>query len=108
MFIFVIEAYDKNNKVIVDAMDQINTSQLNWQEHDQVSWKYFQATSLLKERDKKTYKTNKNMVNVLTNLKPTMCHAFIKDQIQMPLRINIYESSSNEQPLSNSQDTNED
>jgi len=37
-----------------------------------------------------------------------MCHAFIKDQIQMPLRINIFESSSDEQPLPNSQDTNED
>jgi hypothetical protein len=29
MFMFVIEAYDKNNKVIIDAMDQINTSQLD-------------------------------------------------------------------------------
>ncbi len=28
MFMHVIEAFDKNNKVIVDAMDWINTSQL--------------------------------------------------------------------------------
>ncbi len=47
---FVIESYDKNNKVIIDAMDQINTSQLDWQECDQVSWKDFQATSQVLER----------------------------------------------------------
>jgi hypothetical protein len=51
---------------------------------------------------------NKNMVNVLVNLSFAICHAFIKDQIQMPSQINIFESSSNEQPLSNSQDTHED
>jgi hypothetical protein len=45
MFMFVIEAYDKNNKVIIDAMDQINTSQLDWQKQDQVLWKDLQTTS---------------------------------------------------------------
>jgi hypothetical protein len=51
---------------------------------------------------------NKNMVSVLTSLSFTMCQAFIKDQIQMPSQINISKPSSNEQPLPNSQDTNED
>jgi hypothetical protein len=51
---------------------------------------------------------NKNMVSVLTNLSFAMCHAFIKNQTQMPPPINIFKSSSNEQPLLNSQDTNED
>ncbi len=62
----------------------------------------------LKERDKKVYKMNKNMVSVLANLNFAMCQTFIKDQIQMHSQINIFESSSNEQPLPNSQDTNED
>jgi hypothetical protein len=48
------------------------------------------------------------MVSVLANLNSAMCHAFIKDQIQMPLWINIFEWSSDEQPLSNNQDTNEE
>jgi len=48
------------------------------------------------------------MVSVLTNLSFAMCHAFIKDQTQMPPLINIFKSSSDEQPLLNSQDTNED
>jgi hypothetical protein len=37
----------------------------------------------LKERDRKVYKMNKNMVSVLANLSFAMCQTFIKDQIQM-------------------------
>ncbi len=48
----------------------------------------------LKERDKKVYKMNKNMVSVLANLSFAMCQTFIKDQIQMHSQINIFESSS--------------
>jgi hypothetical protein len=55
-----------------------------------------QHLKYLKERDKKPYKMNKNMVNVLTNLNFVMCHAFINYQTQMPPLINIYELSSNE------------
>jgi hypothetical protein len=62
----------------------------------------------LKEKDKKAYKMSKNMVSVLANFNSAMCHVFIKDQIQMPPPINISKSSSDEQPLLNNQDTNED
>ncbi len=32
----------------------------------------------LKNKDKKTHKMNKHMVNVLSNFNIVMCHAFIK------------------------------
>ncbi len=110
MFMHVIEAFDKNNKLIVDAMDRINTSQL---EIDKNKTKFHDKTfkqhlKYLKERDNKTYKMNNNTVNVLTNLSSVMCRAFIKYQTQMPPPINISKSSSDEQPLLNTQDTNED
>jgi len=38
----------------------------------------------LKEKNKKILKMNNNMVIVLSNLRITMCHAFICDEIQMP------------------------
>jgi hypothetical protein len=50
---------------------------------------------------------NKNMVNVLSSLNSTMCHAFIKDQSQMLPPINISKSFSNDLALPNNQDTNE-
>jgi hypothetical protein len=37
----------------------------------------------LKEKNKKIFKMNNNMVIVLSNLRITMCHAFIGDEIQM-------------------------
>jgi hypothetical protein len=55
-----------------------------------------QHLKYLKERDKKLYTMNKNMVNVLTNISSMMYHACIKDQTQMPPPINSFESSSNE------------
>ncbi len=39
-----------------------------------------QHLKYLKERDKKAYKMNKNMVNVLANFNFAMCHVFIKYQ----------------------------
>jgi hypothetical protein len=41
-------------------------------------------------------RTNKNMVNVLSNLITTMCHAFIQDRKLMPPHVNLVDSSSNE------------
>ncbi len=105
----VIEACDKNSKVIVNAMDHINIRQL---EIDKNKTKFHDKTfkqhlKYLKEKDKKAYKMNKNMASVLINLSFVMYHAFIKDQTQMPLPINISKLSFDEQPLLNNQDTNE-
>jgi len=61
----------------------------------------------LKERDKKAYKMNKNMVSVLSSLNSTMCHALIKYHSQMLPPINISKSFSNDLALPNNQDTNE-
>jgi hypothetical protein len=109
VFMHVIEACDKNSKVIVNAMDHINIRQL---EIDKNKTKFHDKTfkqhlKYLKEKDKKAYKMNKNMASVLINLSFVMYHAFIKDQTQMPLPINISKLSFDEQPLLNNQDTNE-
>ncbi len=46
MFMPIIEAFDKNNKVIIDAMDQCQHKLAwDWQERDQVSWEDSQTTS---------------------------------------------------------------
>jgi hypothetical protein len=62
----------------------------------------------LKERDKKAHKKTKNMVNVLSNLNITMCHAFIKDQNLMPLPINLSYSLFDDQSTMNNQDITEE
>jgi hypothetical protein len=46
----IIETFDKNHKVTIDAMDQCQHKLAsNWQEQDQVSWEDFQATSQVLE-----------------------------------------------------------
>jgi hypothetical protein len=65
-------------------------------------------SSTLKERNKKAYKMNKNMVNIISNFNFAMCHVFIRDQLQKKLLINMFKSSSNDLALLKSQDTNED
>jgi hypothetical protein len=50
---------------------------------------------------------NKNVVSVLSNFNPTTCHAIIKNQLQMPPPINMFESSFNDLSLPNNQNTNE-
>jgi hypothetical protein len=90
-------------------MNCINISQL---EIDKNKTKFCEKTfkhpfKYLKERDNTAYKMNKNMVNVLSNLNSTMCHAFIKDKSQMLPPTNISKSLSNDLALPNSQDTNE-
>jgi len=78
-FSHVIETINKNNKQIVEGMDQIlNLTQLQIEDcHikiDMNQLKYF------KERNKRIFKTN-NMVIVLSDLKITMCDVFIYDAI---------------------------
>jgi hypothetical protein len=46
---------------------------------------------------------NKNMVNILSNLSMAMCHAQIKDQSLMPLPINQFDFSCDDQTTTNSQ-----
>lgn len=41
--------------------------------------------SYFKLRDKNVHKMKKHMVHVLSNLNVVICHAFIKDQVMMPL-----------------------
>ncbi len=117
MFMHVIKAFDKNSKVIINTMDWINTSMLKIDKNKTKSHEktFKQHLKYLKERDKKAYKMNKNMVSVLVNmvsvlvnLNFVMCHAFVKGQTQMPPLINISKLSSDEQPLLNNRDTNED
>jgi len=93
----------------VTIVDFINISQL---EIDKNKTKSCEKTfkhpfKYLKERDKKAYKMNKNMVSVLSSLNSTMCHALIKYQSQMLPPINISKSFSNDLALPNNQDTNE-
>lgn len=59
-----------------------------------------------KEKDKKYYKMNKNMENVLSNLSFALCHTFIQDKTQMPPPIHMFELSSTEKPMLNNQNTN--
>jgi hypothetical protein len=50
---------------------------------------------------------NKNVLSVLSNFNSITYHAFIKNQLQMPPPINMFEPSSNDLALPNNQDTNE-
>jgi hypothetical protein len=88
---FVIEAMDKHNKILVDTMDQINIVELgidnNWTKFQEKTFK--PHLNYLNKRDTKAYKMNKNVVNVLFNLNSTFCHAFIKDQTQLLPLVNI-------------------
>jgi len=98
IFLQVIEFTNKNNKVLVDAMDQINSTHIdlykNMTKYTDNNFK--EHLKYLKDKDKKTHKMNKQMVNVLSNLSITMCHAFIKDQSLMPWGVYIFNSKSNE------------
>jgi hypothetical protein len=101
MFLPIIETIDKNNMIFMDAMDYINTSQLEIDKNRTKFHKsiFKQHFKYLKERDKKTYKMNKSIVNVISNFNFAMCHVFIRDQLQMFLLINIFKSSSNDLAL---------
>lgn len=95
VFTLVIGAINKNSKVLVDAMDWINSIQLdidkNITKMQEKTLK--QYLKYLKEQDKMAHKMNKNMVNILSSLSMTMCHVQIKDQSLMPLPINQFDSS---------------
>jgi hypothetical protein len=41
--------------------------------------------------------TSKNLVNVLANLKTTLCHDFIQNQTNIPLLVNILSNSSKDE-----------
>jgi hypothetical protein len=58
------------------------------------------------ERDQKNYNMNKNMENVLSNMSFALCHTFIQDKTLMPRPINMFELSSNEEPMVNNQNKN--
>ncbi len=88
----------------MDAMDHINTNPFkihkNKTKSHEMAFKHFKY---LKERDKKVHKMNNNMVRVWANLSYVMCHAFIKEQLQMPPPI-MFKSSFDDLALLNNQD----
>ncbi len=93
----------KPNKVLVDAMDQINSMQLNIDKNKTKAQEktFKQHLKYLKENDKKVHKTKKNMVNFLSNLNIAMCYVFIKDQLLMPPLVNLSNSSFDDQLVVN-------
>ncbi len=83
--------------IIVDAMNQINTNQLEIDKNmTKRHEKTFKHLKYVKKRSKKVHKMNKNMVSVLSNLSFAMYHAFIKVQLQMPPPIIMFESLSDD------------
>jgi hypothetical protein len=46
-------------------------------------------TKISQKKDKKIFKTNNNMVAILSKLSTTMCHAFIFDKTQMSTLVNL-------------------
>jgi hypothetical protein len=82
----MIEFTNKNNKVLVDAMDQINSTHIDLYKNmtKYMDNNFKEHLTYLKDKDKKTHKMNKQMVNVLSNFSIMMCHVFIKDQSFMP------------------------
>ncbi len=86
VFSLVIEFANKNNKLLVDAMDKINCIQLEIkQQHSNAHECSFKThIYYIKACDKKFYRMNKSMVNVLSTFNTILCHAFIKDFTCMP------------------------
>jgi hypothetical protein len=82
----VIEFANKNNKLLVDAMDKTNCIQLEIkQQHSSVHECSFKThIYYFKTHDKKLHRMNKSMVNVLSIFNIIFCHAFIKDLTHMP------------------------
>jgi hypothetical protein len=74
IFTPIIEAMDQNNKIVVEATDQISFMQL----HINKNKKKFQEKAFkqhlqyLKDKDKKIQKMHNNMVSVLSNLNMAM------------------------------------
>jgi len=68
------------------AMDYISFVQLDIDKNRTKFLKntFKQNLQYLKERDKKVHKMHKSMVNVLSNLNMTTCHAFIEDWNLIP------------------------
>jgi hypothetical protein len=87
----------------MDAMDWIDLVQLNIDKNNTKyqDKKFKEHFKYLKERNKKTHKINKHMMNVVSNFIIVMCHAF--HQPFMPLLINLFEYDYNDQPLENNQ-----
>jgi hypothetical protein len=44
----------------------------------------------MKSKTKNIHHVNKNMMNALTNLSITMCHAFIQNKDEMPSQVNMF------------------
>jgi hypothetical protein len=87
----------------MDAMNHINTNQLEIDKNvTKPHEKTFKHLKYVKEINKKVHKMNKNMVSVLSKLNYAMYHAFIKVQLQMPPRIIMFESLSDDLALLNS------
>jgi hypothetical protein len=61
-------------------MDQINSTHFNFYKNmtKYLNNNFKEHLKYLKNKDKKTHKMNKHMVNVLSNFNIVMCHAFIK------------------------------
>jgi len=84
-FSLVIEFADKNNKLLVDGMDKINCIQLEIKQQHSSAHECSFKTHIyyFKGRDKKLYRMNKSMVNVLSAFNIILYHAFIKDLKRM-------------------------
>lgn len=101
VFALVMEATKKMRKHLLDAMDRINSTQQKLEKtkvraNIKMTKKHIEY---LKARDKKILKMNKQMVNVLSNLSTTMCHAFIKDPTLIPAPVNLSQSSDEQPPF---------
>jgi hypothetical protein len=66
-FSLVIEFTNKNNKILVDAMEKINVVQLEIEQHcsENQNYNFKEHLHHFKTRDKRVHQMNKNIVNVL-------------------------------------------
>jgi hypothetical protein len=109
MFLPIIKTINKNNKIIEDAMDFMNTSLFEIDNNKTKSHEntWLTRSQVFEREKKKAYKMNTNVINIWSNFNPATCHVFITSQSQMPPPINMFESSSNDSALLNNQNTNE-
>ncbi len=86
-------------------MDQIKSTHLDLYKNmiKYLDNNFKEHLKYLKDKDKKTHKMNKQMVNLLSNFNIAMCHDFIKFQSFMTWGVYISDFKSNEQPMANTQ-----